>query len=495
MASPATAVPPQNIEAEEDVLGAMLVAEPTLARVIEEVALDADDFYLEKHRVIYEAVRGLYVASKPVDERSVSDALADRKVGRGAERQQALEFVGGKHYVSELAAKVPAAGNAKHYAEIVQKHAHRRQVIDEARRAADAAFEGNINGEVDGLISALEVAKAGHSEISTVKASDVQLRSPSFLDEAKMIPKRSTTVVVGKAGLGKTLFSINRAAAVSRGKMPGLDGPAPVLFSSQEDDVEAVLATRAVAAGADRDLIHFVSGLTLPSQVPALMARAKTLGAGLIVIDPIGEHLDPSIDSHKDAAVRAALRPLAEGAQALDLAVLVVCHPNKNSGASGLDRISGSGAFGNAARSVIVFGPDPGDPEGDAGDRRIIAHLKCNVGRRAQSITAEIVTSTVDTADGAATIPRLSITGLSDHSADDILASPSNEERRERDEAADWLAEFLADGPVRSKEIVAAGSPLGFSKRTLERAKKDLGLEARQASDGWYWLPQGRTEL
>ena len=53
--APTTHVPPQNIEAEESVLGAMLVAEPTLTRVIDEVKLNAADFYLDKHAAIFDA--------------------------------------------------------------------------------------------------------------------------------------------------------------------------------------------------------------------------------------------------------------------------------------------------------------------------------------------------------------------------------------------------------------------------------------------------------
>ena len=118
--APTTHVPPQNIEAEESVLGAMLVAEPTLTRVIDEVKLNGEDFYLEKHAAIFRCVYDLYSASKPVDELSVSEALVQRNE---------LEGAGGKHYVSELAAKVPAAGNAKHYAEIVQQNSLLRRLL------------------------------------------------------------------------------------------------------------------------------------------------------------------------------------------------------------------------------------------------------------------------------------------------------------------------------------------------------------------------------
>ena len=67
-----THVPPQNIEAEESVLGAMLVAEPALTRVIDEVKLNAADFYLDRHRAIFECAHDLYADSKPVDELSVA---------------------------------------------------------------------------------------------------------------------------------------------------------------------------------------------------------------------------------------------------------------------------------------------------------------------------------------------------------------------------------------------------------------------------------------
>jgi replicative DNA helicase len=79
---PTTHVPPQNIEAEESVLGAMLVAEPALTRVIDEVKLNAADFYLDRHRAIFEAVHDLYAASK----RGADAAQQDRGGGRQALR-------------------------------------------------------------------------------------------------------------------------------------------------------------------------------------------------------------------------------------------------------------------------------------------------------------------------------------------------------------------------------------------------------------------------
>src|SRR5665811_792192 len=165
----ATHVPPQNIEAEESVLGSMLVADSALSRVIDEVKLNAEDFYLEKHAAIFRAAHDLYAASKPVDELSVAEALVQRN---------AIEEAGGRNYVAELAAKVPAAGNAKHYAEIVRSHAELRKLGGGVRLAGEAFAERNgetpaeLWGRIQGLI---EQAKppAVEAEPSSWRALDL----------------------------------------------------------------------------------------------------------------------------------------------------------------------------------------------------------------------------------------------------------------------------------------------------------------------------------
>jgi hypothetical protein len=129
-------VPPQNIEAEESVLGAMLVFPAMVPCVVDEVGLKAEDFYLEKHAAIFRCVQELYASAKPVDELSVTESLVQRNQ---------IEEAGGKHYVSELAAKVPAAGNAKHYAEIVQQNSEMRRV-GRGLQLASEAFIGR-NGD------------------------------------------------------------------------------------------------------------------------------------------------------------------------------------------------------------------------------------------------------------------------------------------------------------------------------------------------------------
>jgi replicative DNA helicase len=205
MASAPTAhVPPQNIEAEESVLGAMLVAEPTLTRVIDEVKLNAGDFYLEKNAAIFTAIHDLYAASKPVDELSVAEALTQRNE---------IEQAGGKHYVSELAAKVPAAGNAKHYAEIVQQNSLLRRLLGAGQQIQGWVHERD--GEPRELSERAErlLFDVAHKE----QASDFKLLSEILHDEVDRLEKLST----GELELTGTPSGFRDIDAITGGFQPG----------------------------------------------------------------------------------------------------------------------------------------------------------------------------------------------------------------------------------------------------------------------------------
>jgi replicative DNA helicase len=201
---PATHVPPQNIEAEESVLGAMLVSESTLTRVIDEVKLHREDFYLDKHKAIFEAVHDLYAASQPVDELSVSEALTQRNK---------IEAAGGRHYVSELAAKVPAAANAKHYAEIVQQNSLLRRLL-----GAGQEIQGWVNerdGEPKELSERAEklLFEVAHKE----QASDFKLLGDILHDEVDRLEKLST----GETELTGTPSGFRDVDAITGGFQPG----------------------------------------------------------------------------------------------------------------------------------------------------------------------------------------------------------------------------------------------------------------------------------
>src|SRR6476469_1261826 len=118
--STAALAPPHNLEAEQSVLGAILLSDRSLYALVIEEGLRADDFYRERHGMIYEAMLALYNESEPVDVLTVTDRL--RQSGK-------LEQAGGPPAIDELTGIVPAAGHARRYAQIVRENALLRRLL------------------------------------------------------------------------------------------------------------------------------------------------------------------------------------------------------------------------------------------------------------------------------------------------------------------------------------------------------------------------------
>jgi replicative DNA helicase len=137
------AVPPQNLEAEESVLGAMMIASGAIAAVSE--ILDAGDFYRESHAKIYRAALQLYGKNEPVDAITLTNEL---------EQRGELEEVGGRVRLHELARLVPATANVRHYAEIVRETATLRGLIRAGGEIAQLGWERE--GEPTELVARAE---------------------------------------------------------------------------------------------------------------------------------------------------------------------------------------------------------------------------------------------------------------------------------------------------------------------------------------------------
>jgi replicative DNA helicase len=130
-------VPPQNLEAEQGVLGSMLLDRDAIARVVE--MLRPEDFYRDAHRRIYDAVVELFERGEPVDLITVTDRLRDK--GQ-------LDDVGGAAYVTALLNSIPTAANVEYYARIVLQKSMLRQLIAAGTQIAHLGFEGENDVEL-----------------------------------------------------------------------------------------------------------------------------------------------------------------------------------------------------------------------------------------------------------------------------------------------------------------------------------------------------------
>lgn len=125
-------VPPQNIEAEQSVLGAMLIEKEAIPKVME--ILRDTDFYREAHRVIFNAMLELYNKNEAVDMITVTEIL---------KRDNKLEDVGGIAYVTSLANAVPTAANVTYHASIIEEKSILRQLVSVSTQIASMGYEAN----------------------------------------------------------------------------------------------------------------------------------------------------------------------------------------------------------------------------------------------------------------------------------------------------------------------------------------------------------------
>lgn len=146
-------VPPQNIEAEQAVLGAMLIDKEAIAKATE--VLSADDFYREAHRVIFSAMLELYNKNEAVDMVTVTEIL---------KRDNKLEDIGGIAYITSLANVVLTAANVKYHAEIVAEKSVLRQLMRVSTEIAAMGYEAN-----EDVGTLLDTAESRILEISNRK--------------------------------------------------------------------------------------------------------------------------------------------------------------------------------------------------------------------------------------------------------------------------------------------------------------------------------------
>jgi replicative DNA helicase len=222
-------IPPQSLEAEQSVLGSMLIERQAIMAAIG--ILGPTDFYRESHRVIYETMVKLADRGEGVDIITVSEALRE---------QGKLEAVGGMEYITSLANLVPTAANIEHYARIVQERSLQRALIQAATEVVGRAYGykddiETLLDEAEQLIFTISQRRAtqGFSSIKTVlmetlthieqlvaqKGSALGVAS-GFADLDRLTSgfQRSDLIVLAaRPSMGKTALSLNiaRHAAVS----------------------------------------------------------------------------------------------------------------------------------------------------------------------------------------------------------------------------------------------------------------------------------------
>jgi len=330
--------------------------------------------------------------------------------------------------------------------------------------------------------------------LQTTRASDIEPQPIQWLWPQRFALGK-LSLIAGDPGLGKSQLTLDMAARVSQGTTWPADGTdAPqggVLIVSAEDDAKDTIVPRLMAAGADLQHIRIAElvidyGTETPIERELLIDRDVKLieheimamgNCRLVIVDPISAYMGRT-DTHNNADVRAILLPLSKLAQRCNVAVIAVSHLNKAAGGNANYRVSGSIAFTAAARAVYVVTKDQDDPK-----RRLMVCVKNNLGDDETGLAYRIETKAngvpyLDWEDEIIEIP-----------AEDALNPDIEDKRGARDEAKEFLHDFLEHGPAKAQDVLKAARSVGINDSTLRRAKKDLGVHSgkRGFTKGWHW--------
>jgi hypothetical protein len=322
----------------------------------------------------------------------------------------------------------------------------------------------------------------------------VKTRKQDFLDADKYLPLGTVTIFSGRGSVGKTTLALHYVAHVSCGTLPGkyYGHPRNVIFLSHEDDPGTQLKPRLLAANVNEKNVYLLTVrtyfgdahtdnmLSLTQDLELLKRAIAELDPALIVIDPLTSSIDG--DLHKVQEVRRAITPLAHVAQVNDLAVIGLTHVNKGSAAVS-DKMSGSHAFRDAARSVLLFARD------DETQTTVVSLDKSNYARKeGDSFQFRLIDCEVPTDDGQTTnVARVELLGKSDVSVSDLWQREQDtSDRDEQNDTRAWLHAYLCDigGSAASADIRKAANTEGHSWRTVQRAGKNLCVMKRTGYQG-----------
>ena len=287
-----------------------------------------------------------------------------------------------------------------------------------------------------------------------VLVSDVQRESIKWLWPGRLALGK-ITILDGDPGTGKSTLYCDIAARITTGRgwpdndeSISKDQTGSVVIVTVEDGIGDTIKPRLEEAKADTSkclVIQSIPGYDgekhikrtpiLPEDLHHIKEALLRIRSKLLIIDPLFAHLSSKFNSFRDQDIRTALTPLAQMADELQVAVLVIRHLNKSSGGSAIYRGGGSIGIIGQARLGFMLGRHPEDEE-----RLVLACTKSNPGKHPSSQALRIVAS-----ENEPEVGIIKWEGLSNLTSDDLLFKPSKRPTK-AGEAETWLLEQLNDG-------------------------------------------------
>lgn len=407
-------VPPQSLDSERGLLGALLLKPEAIHDISDTVR--ADSFYAEKHRLIFESMRDLSDKSEPIDLLSLSERL---------QTKGHLERIGGRAYISELANSAPSPGNFAHYADLVVRKHLMRALIEASHEIAESAYEeahepAEVLDNAEKMIYAIGNASASHKfiaiseklenaweRIEANSGKDGAIRGvptgyPDLDNLLSGLHKSDLVILAARPSVGKTSLALDiaRNAAVRHNIPVGIFS----LEMSAEQLVDRMLSAESYVNSwklrtgnvkEEQDFERIRDALEVLSKAPiyiddkpgsnilAMRATARRLkrerGIGLIVVDYL-QLMAPTNTRQSDSMVQQVTeisRSLKSLARELEVPVLALSQLSRaveqRGGKPRLSDLRDSGSIEQDADVVMFIHRE--DRTKEDSDRKNIAEI------------------------------------------------------------------------------------------------------------------------
>ena len=320
------------------------------------------------------------------------------------------------------------------------------------------------------------------TELKMIRMSEIEAQEIKWL-WYPFIPYGKLTIVQGDPGDGKTTMILNLAAQLSKGKCfedgSAVEAPMKIIYQTAEDGLADTVKPRLEKAGADCEQILVIdeSDKSLSMIDERIEEALKTSGAKMLILDPIQAYLGGGMDMNRANEAREMTKKLGMLADKYGCAIILIGHMNKAAGNKAAYRGMGSIDFFAVARSVLLVGRVVGEP-----DIRAVVQIKNNLAEFGHPKAFRL------SDDGFDWIGDYEIT------VDEVLGGIAPKANK-LEQAKRLLMELAeTNNMMLSGEILELAADEDISKRTMETAKKELGVKAKKINNAWYWVLEDLTQ-
>lgn len=319
--------------------------------------------------------------------------------------------------------------------------------------------------------------KTVNERVSLVCMSDIEEEDVEWL-YPPYVPRGKVTICAAYPGAGKTYLMCYMAACVSTGRqffnqIPFCDNPGRVIYLTAEDGIGDTIKKRLRICGAD--MMNIATVLDNKTQLmfdsPEIEEFMKNYRPDLMIFDPFQAYIGAEIDMNAPNRTREKLGYISELAEKYKVAVVLICHFNKNGKGDAITRVLGSTDIMGICRSYIALGTVPGED-----DMKFMSHEKSSLDKRGKTILFEI-----DPDKGGIVYLGENNLTMDDYTAIRNKKRVSNAPAVEA--AKQLIMNNMPEGRRLAKELKNLAAANKISDSSLQRAREELGIITRKTKE------------